>query len=142
MSTKRVSKESKFVRYMKGPIKILARARDLYVSSLTGCAGHVTHGNAMGCPTPQFASLPRSFSANSSYSDYNSREEDLRELIRIASTRSLTGKAEAELLRSKRSPPIGAGGVAAVPRSRTVAIGRIDEDKTYEFGGDYAGGLT
>ncbi|KAI3462672.1 hypothetical protein Pfo_019335 [Paulownia fortunei] len=140
MSTKRDRKESKFARYMKGPIKILARARDCYVQSLTGCAGHVAYANAIGgCPTPHPVSLPRSFSASSSYSNYSSRDEDLRELIRIASTRSLTGKAEAELLRTRKSPPLGGEGVAGVPRSRTVVIGRIDEEKPYEFGGDRVG---
>ncbi|KAG8373837.1 hypothetical protein BUALT_Bualt11G0066700 [Buddleja alternifolia] len=128
MSTKRVQKESKFAKYMKVPIRILARARDFYVQSLSGCAaGQVAYGH-MGCPT----ALPRDFSANSSYSDYSNRDEDLRELIRIASTRSLTGKIEAELLRSKKATPLGGG----MPRSRTVTIGRIDEEKPCEFGGD------
>lgn len=133
------TKESKFFRYIKGPAKILARARDFYVRSLTSCAGNVAYGGAaVGAPNLHLANLPRSFSANSAHSDYTSREEDLRELIRLASIRSLTGKVEAELLRSTRSSPVGAGGVATVPRSRTVAIGRIDEDKPYEFGSDVA----
>ncbi|KAK6152805.1 hypothetical protein DH2020_012444 [Rehmannia glutinosa] len=140
MSTKNTRKQSKFLKYMKGPIKILARARDFYVQSLSGCAGYVTYGGAMGCPTLHPASLPRSFSASSSYSNHSSRDEDMRELIRIASIRGLTGKAEAELLRSEKSPKsppdLGGGGAAAVTRCRTVAIRKIDEDKPYEFGGD------
>lgn len=51
--------------------------------------------------------------------------------MRIASTRNLAGKVEAEL---HRSSSVGAGGVAAVSCNRTVAIERIDEDKPYEFG--------
>ncbi|KAK6117401.1 hypothetical protein DH2020_048857 [Rehmannia glutinosa] len=134
MSIKNVRKQNKFVKYMKGPFKILARARDFYVHSLTGCdEAHVVYGNAI---TLYPASLQRSFSANSSYSNCSYRDDDMRELIRIASTRSLTGKPEAELLRSRNSPPdMGGGGAAAVTRSRTVAIRRIDEDKPYEFGG-------
>lgn len=123
------TKKRGFSRYIKGPGKFLARARDLYVRSLTGCAGNVGYGSAAG-PSLQFSSMPRSFSANSSNSAYTAREEDLRELIRLASTRSLTAKVEAEL---RRSSPMGAGGV---PRSRTVAIGRIDEEEPYEFGND------
>ncbi|KAH6796799.1 hypothetical protein C2S52_021353 [Perilla frutescens var. hirtella] len=137
MSTQR---DRKFTRYMKGPAKFLARARDFYVRSLTSCASNAAYGSAATAgPNLQFTSLPRSFSANSAYSDYSSRDEDLRELVRIASTRRLTGKVEAELLRSRSASPTTAGGEAVVPRSRTVAIGRIDEDKPYEFGGDDGG---
>ncbi|KAK4383701.1 hypothetical protein Sango_2751500 [Sesamum angolense] len=96
MSAKRIRTESRFARYMRGPVKALARARDLYVRSLSGCADHVHCADSMGFPAPHFESLPRSFSTNSSYS----KDEDLKELVRIASTRSLTGKVEAELQRS------------------------------------------
>ncbi|KAK4426429.1 hypothetical protein Salat_1411500 [Sesamum alatum] len=130
MSTKRISKESKFARYMKGPVKALARARDLYVRSLSGCADNVHCVDSMGFPTPHFESLPRSFSTNSSYSN-TSRDEDLKGLVRFASARSLTGKVEAELHRS--------GKPSAVARSRTVVIGRIDEDKPCEFVEDSGG---
>ncbi|KAL0377927.1 UNVERIFIED_CONTAM: hypothetical protein Sradi_3098200 [Sesamum radiatum] len=137
MGSKRVIRnESRFMRYMKGPIRVLARVRDLYVQSMTGCGGHVSYGNAMGCPTPQIPKLPKSFS--SSHINYRTAEEELRELIRLASTRNLTGKIEAELLRSKRPP---SQGVAAVTRSHTVAFGRIDEDRAVEFGDEEDVGL-
>ncbi|XP_073146942.1 uncharacterized protein [Henckelia pumila] len=133
MSTKTVGKGSKIVRYLKAPARILARARDFYVNSMMRCAGHVGQSSAIGCSAPQFSTLPRSFSVGSSYS--TGSEEDLRELIRVASTRSLGGKIESELLRAKRPSPLRVGGgVAVVPRSHTVAIGRIDEDKPCEFG--------
>ncbi|XP_011099401.1 uncharacterized protein LOC105177838 [Sesamum indicum] len=134
MGSKRVIRsESKFIRYMKGPIRVLARVRDLYVQSMMGCGGHVNYGNAMGCPTPQIPRLPKSFS--SSHINYKTAEEELRELIRLASTRNLTGKIEAELLRSKRPPSHG------VTRSHTVAFGRIDEDRAVEFGDEEDVGL-
>ncbi|KAL0424111.1 UNVERIFIED_CONTAM: hypothetical protein Sradi_0945900 [Sesamum radiatum] len=88
MSAKRIRTESRFARYMRGPVKALARARDLYVRSLSGCADHVHCADSMGFPAPHFESLPRSFSTNSSYS----KDEDLKELVRIASTRSLPEK--------------------------------------------------
>ncbi|CAA0841072.1 Unknown protein [Striga hermonthica] len=117
MSTKRsnnrVGKESKLVRYIKGPIRILARARDFYVTSLTGCADQVAYAGA----TFQPAALPRSFSTSSAH--------DTTELIRIASARA---KSEAELLRMKK-------------RSRSVVIGRIDEDAPCEFDGAGRPGL-
>lgn len=134
MSTKTVRKGSKIIRYMKAPSRILARARDFYVNSMMRCSGHVGQSSAIGCSAPQFSTLPRSFSVNSSYS--TTSEEDLRELIRASSTRSLSGKIESELIRVKRPSPlrVGGGGVEVVPRSHTVAIGRIDEDKPCEFG--------
>lgn len=116
MSSKKKGKEGKFVKFMKGPVKILAGARDLYERSLSGCAGHAAVQNAMGPSTC------------GSFSLHSSRDEDMKELIRIAST----GKSVAEHLPS----PSPVGGAAAVLRSRTVNIGRIDEDKPCEFGGD------
>ncbi|KAL3640348.1 hypothetical protein CASFOL_015316 [Castilleja foliolosa] len=145
MSTKSTTarKEGKFVRYLKAPVKILARARDFYVHSLNGCAGHAAYyGSAVGCPTPYNpASLPRSFSTNSSYNP-SQRDEDIRDLVRIASTRGLIGKTEADLLRSGKSKSpaaVNSGGAAEMNRSRTILIGRIDEEKPCEFEGNDVG---
>ncbi|CAI9752920.1 unnamed protein product [Fraxinus pennsylvanica] len=123
-------KESKTVRFIKAPVRVLSKAREFYIKSMLRCAGEFTYASAMGCPAPQSTSLPRSFSTNSSVS---SSYEDFRELIRASSTRSLTGKTEVEILQSKLSP-----GVKVVPRSQTVTIGRIDEDKPCEFMEDVA----
>ncbi|KAI3507744.1 hypothetical protein L1887_22737 [Cichorium endivia] len=63
-----------------------------------------------------------------SYSTTSSRNEDFAELMRIASTRSLGNR----FLRQQQSvarPP--------VPRSQSVAIGRIDEDSPADFGDDF-----
>ncbi|OEL28589.1 hypothetical protein BAE44_0010393 [Dichanthelium oligosanthes] len=79
----------------RGPRRALCAARDLYVRSLTGCAGHLP-GDAA--------------------------DEDLRELIRAASQRRAAEAA------AQRHP-------AAVPRSQSVAMARIDEDQPCEFGG-------
>ncbi|XP_059644074.1 uncharacterized protein LOC132285858 [Cornus florida] len=131
MSKKSSSKETKLSRCLKAPIKVLSKARDLYIQSMTQCAGKVSYDNVMGCPTAQVSSLPKSFSVNSSKS---SNDEDFRELIKVASTRSLGNKIELDLLRRQHSPVTG--GVDAVPRSQSVGIGRIDEDKACEFGED------
>lgn len=130
-------KESTLLRIIKSPIRILARARDLYIQSLTGGGGHVSYGNAMGCPTPQIPKPPLS-----SHSSFNkSAEEELRDLIRLASTRG--PKIAAELRRTKSSVPLGGGGavVAPVARSRTVGFARIEEDRAFEFGDDEDVGL-
>ncbi|CAA0839713.1 Unknown protein [Striga hermonthica] len=126
MSYEKVRKQNKFIRIIIVPIRVLARARDFYMTSLAGLGGAATYGNVMGCPTP---TIPRSSSVNS-----NSRtaEEQLRDLARL---RSVTGKAdEVKLRRSKSARPLGSGvPAAAVARSRTVAFGRIDEDKVFEY---------
>ncbi|KAH6784728.1 hypothetical protein C2S52_009687 [Perilla frutescens var. hirtella] len=112
MRSKRVGSQSKFMSYLKIPIRALARARDLYVQSLMAGGGHVSYGNAMGCPTP---SLPRSMSVKSGF-----RSADAKFII------------EPELRRSKSC----GGGVSMARRSKTVAFGRIDEEKAFEFGED------
>lgn len=110
----------------RGPRRALSAARDLYVNSLMGCAGHMPGDAAFGYPTfssqhsfaSSSAASSRRFSAASDGAD-----EDLRELIRAASQRRV-----AELER-QRHP-------AAVPRSHSVAavaMTRIDEDGPCDF---------
>ncbi|CAK9184134.1 unnamed protein product [Ilex paraguariensis] len=127
MSTKPARKENTITRrFLKGPIRVLIRAKDFYIQSLWGCAGHVSYGTVVG-PMPYVnTTLPRSFSVHSTASN----DEDFRELMRIASTRNLGNKIEMEL-RQRQSPMAGAN---VVPRSQSVAVGRIDEDKPCEFG--------
>ncbi|KAK3021913.1 hypothetical protein RJ639_045207 [Escallonia herrerae] len=113
-------------------MRVLSKARDFYIRSMSECAGQVGFGASMGmgCPTPHISSLPRSFSVGSTSSSY---DQDFRELVRAASTRSLGGKVDLEF-RQRQSP---ASGVNVVPRSQSVAVGRIDEDKPCEFGEDF-----
>lgn len=108
-----------FVWIVKAPLRVLCRARDLYVSSITGCAGMANYG-AMGYPGGP-AGIPRSFSFQQGRSSCSS-EDDLRELMRAASQ-----GAGGSL--NRRGP-------GNVPRSQSVGIGRIDEDKPCEFGAE------
>ncbi|KAJ9670453.1 hypothetical protein PVL29_026781 [Vitis rotundifolia] len=121
--SKKANKGSKLSRCMKAPFKILSCVRDLYVRSMTECAGRVSYGSVMGCPTAQVSSLPKSFSVSSSKS---SGAQDLSELIKI----------ELDLLRRQPSSQSPVTGTNVVPRSMSVGIGRIDEDKPCEFGED------
>lgn len=104
------------------PRRALCAARDLYVRSLTGCAGHMPGDAAFGYPT--FAAAPsfrsHSFASSSSSAD---ADDDLRELIRAASQRRV---AEEEQRRRQQHP-------ATVPRSQSVAMARIDEDGPCDF---------
>lgn len=105
----------------RAPRRALCAARDLYVRSVTGCAGHLPADAAFGYPT--FAGAP-SFRSDSFASSSSRRpsdaDEDLRELIRAASQRRA---AEAEAAARQQQHP------AAVPRSQSVAMARIDEDR-------------
>ncbi|CAA7404298.1 unnamed protein product [Spirodela intermedia] len=116
-------KRSVFIRIVKAPLWVLCQARDLYVSSMTGCAGRVNYGAMAYSGGP--AGIPRSFSFQQGRSSCSS-EDDLRELMRVASQ-----GAKGSLNR---------GGPGIVPRSQSVGIGRIDEDKPCEFGAEAMAG--
>ncbi|KAJ4755749.1 hypothetical protein LUZ62_090154 [Rhynchospora pubera] len=109
---------------IKAPLLVLLRARDLYVSSMTNCAGRAQQGPARG-----FAGMvPVSRSQSNGFyrSSTSSSEEDIRELIRAAS--------KAGFPRGGKQPGVG-------PRSQSVGMGRIDEDGPCEFGDDVKLGL-
>ncbi|CAL8164645.1 unnamed protein product [Prunus armeniaca] len=127
-------KESRLARFLKSPIRILIKARDFYIKSMTECSGTFDYATAMGCPTQIPSSLPKSYSTNSTKSSA-SNNEDYRELLRAASTRSVRSKIEFDLARKAQQPrqPPMAAEPNTVPRSRSVGIGRIDEDKACEF---------
>lgn len=109
----------------RAPRRALGRARDLYVRSLTSCAGQFPSDASFGYPS--FAATPapcsraagyHSFSASPSSSSRSyDGDGDLRELMRAASERRA----------APERPP-------AVPRSRSVAMAKIDEDGPCEFG--------
>ncbi|KAF5192904.1 hypothetical protein FRX31_017508 [Thalictrum thalictroides] len=119
MSKKAVKHEGKFIKCVKAPIRLLTKARDFYVNSLTDCTGRM---NAVGYPTGPVNMMPRSFSTNSVRSN---DDEDFRELIRAASQRGLREKIQLEIRQQQQ-------GSKKLPRSFTVGIGRIDEDKACE----------
>ncbi|XP_021284935.1 uncharacterized protein LOC110417070 [Herrania umbratica] len=119
---------NKFVRFITVPFKMLGKARDLYVRSLSSCASTVSYGQSSGGYTGQYSGLPRSFSASSAASSNDN--EDLRELIRAASVRSLGHRNEMEMFLQQQLRQMGSKGL---PKSCSVGMGRIDEDKPCEF---------
>ncbi|KAF0908305.1 hypothetical protein E2562_024719 [Oryza meyeriana var. granulata] len=109
----------------RAPRRALGRARDFYVRSITGCAGHLPPDTAFGYGYPTFAATSPAMSRNSSLassSRFSGGDEDMRELIRAASQRLVAEQAAA-------AEP------ATVPRSQSVAMARIDEDRPCEFSG-------
>ncbi|KAJ3685452.1 hypothetical protein LUZ61_014616 [Rhynchospora tenuis] len=109
-----MSKPSRLSRLLLAPIRALGRVRDFYVRSITGCAGNMHYGYGFGYDG---YTLPRSFSVTSDHA--SASDEDLRELIRAASQKHMRS-----------------GGLNGMPpRSRSVAVGRIDEDAPFDFNG-------
>ncbi|KAL8260569.1 hypothetical protein R6Q59_028522 [Mikania micrantha] len=75
------------------------------------------------------STLPRSFSTNSRSA---SSDQDLAELVRIASRRGLTKKVEPEYESRVTEDRVSIGGV---PHRRSLTLEKIDEDKVYDFDG-------
>lgn len=93
-------------------------------------------GGALSYPLAPVAVLPRSFSVNSASGRYE--DGDFRELLRVASAKSLGNKIELDSIRRQQSLPgkttVGECKVMQVPQKQRVAISRIDEDHTCDFG--------
>ncbi|XP_073121060.1 uncharacterized protein [Henckelia pumila] len=126
MKTK-ASQENMFLRIIAIPARALAKARDLYVKSITRYADKmINYSNVMGMP--QVSGLPKSFSVNSAGSRH---DEDFRELVRAASARStIGGRVDLDMYMKAEMMKFRAGsGNGPLPRSSSVAMGRIDEDK-------------
>ncbi|XVF61386.1 hypothetical protein PTKIN_Ptkin08bG0125000 [Pterospermum kingtungense] len=133
--SKKGSKESKLSRYLKAPIRILIKGRDFYIKNMAKYSDGIGYATVLGCPTGQVNTLPRSFSVGSEKSG-NGDDDDLRELIKAASTRSLGNKVQLELLKrqqARQSP----NNTSKMPRSHNVGIGRIDEEKPCDFAEDH-----
>ena len=132
------SKGNRFMRFMKAPIRVLIKARDFYMKSMTECSTRFDYGGmAMGCPTAQVPSaLPRSFSTSSVKSSSSSNNDDYRELVRAASARSTSAYSRKMEDLGRKQQQINSTGAnnEMMNRSRSVGIGRIDEDKACEFG--------
>ncbi|OWM70769.1 uncharacterized protein LOC116214523 [Punica granatum] len=125
---------SRFMRIISAPIRVLCKARDLYVQTLSDYADRVGYGN-MGCPGGPYPALPRSFSTASSRSN---DEDDLRELIRAASARSFGGRIDVEaILQRQNSGAVirkpSQLGPRVLPKSSSVGMGRIEEDAPCDF---------
>ncbi|KAK1422066.1 hypothetical protein QVD17_24932 [Tagetes erecta] len=122
--TNKSQKPSMAIRVLKAPARVVFKIRDLYVSSMYSCAA----GMGAGPTGPYTSGLPKSYSTTSSRTD-----EDFAELMRIASTRiSLGNKLDHDQFLGRQEK-------AVVPRSQSVAIGRIDEEKSCHFGHDITG---
>ncbi|CAH1418502.1 unnamed protein product [Lactuca virosa] len=124
-----VSKESKNKnkRCFSSPMRFFNKFGDLYVKIMSKWANHLESTGV------NVTTLPRSFSVSSSR--LSSGDQDLVELMRIASRRGLAKKVESEFLRQKGLAH-GSTRMNDGLHSRSVGVmGKIDEDESFDFGG-------
>ncbi|BAH93214.1 uncharacterized protein [Oryza sativa Japonica Group] len=120
---------SKLGRWLGAPVRALSRACDSYVRKMSACAGHMpTHAaGAMGrggfAPGAMQAATFSSRSRRGGV-DGGGDDDDVGALVRALSQRQAASSASAAT-----SVPV---------RSRSVAVGRIDEDAPCEFGAEDA----
>ncbi|CAK9143577.1 unnamed protein product [Ilex paraguariensis] len=135
MKTK-VHHQNNFTRIITLPVRVFNKVVDFYVKSITNCGSRVSYGSVMGVPGGHMYTLPRSFSVSSSLSNDS---EDFRELIRVASVKSLGNRVNMDLYmqqEQKSQSQTTLIGSRGMPRSCSVGMGRIDEDKPCVFGED------
>ncbi|XP_042013997.1 uncharacterized protein LOC121762248 [Salvia splendens] len=131
----KAGQQKRFMKFITVPVRALSRARDFYVRSLSDYADKMNYGNnAMAIPvTSQVTSLPRSFTVTSG------RHEPEPELVRAASARSVGERTEVDSFIKQQmgaGAGPGPGPKGMPPRSGSVAMGRIDEDRESVYFGD------
>ncbi|GAA0184410.1 hypothetical protein LIER_31698 [Lithospermum erythrorhizon] len=142
MKTKGTPK-NRLCRIVSIPMKALVKAKDFYVRSMINCSDR---GNYGGIGAVHSAPLPRSFSSRSSSSSSYSDDREFVELVRAASRKgSLDNRMDVEfylrqhqmmMMQKKNTIPYSVGRSRKMPRSSSVAMGKIDEDEPYVFGED------
>lgn len=157
---KRGQKQNRFFRIITMPLKVLGKARDLYMKSITGCAARTHYSSAVDAASVPF---PRSRSTSSAFSSSASSrrrsfdcnfDDDYSELLRAASVRSLGHKNEIDMIihqqlqqqqqqqqqqRQRQENRLAMGAVAVsgkggLPKSSSVGMtmARIDEEDEEE----------
>ncbi|ESQ29580.1 hypothetical protein EUTSA_v10023719mg [Eutrema salsugineum] len=140
--------KNRFLRIISMPLKVLVKARDLYMRSITGCAArtHYSSADAVSIPFPRSRSTSSAFSSSASSrrrsSDFTF-EDDYSELLRAASVRSLGHKNGIDMfihqqLQQRKGNHVAVGAVAVakggLPKSSSVGMkmAKIDEEDEEE----------
>ncbi|CAJ1973481.1 unnamed protein product [Sphenostylis stenocarpa] len=124
-------KQSKLVWIITTPFRVLGKAKDAYVRSITKCGHNMNYSNPVDA-AGRFEALPRSYSVATSRSD----NEDFAELLRAASARTLVNRIDVDLVLKQQAQaqaqtrPVSSNGL---PKSTSVGMGRIDEDTPYDL---------
>lgn len=123
------------MKIIGSPIRALGKARDAYVRSITSCGQNISYGNPMDS-AGRFSSLSRSQSAATSRRSDNDGGEDFAELVRAASARTMVNRIDMDLVlkqQQQQEMKNGLKGNKCLPKSSSVGMGKIDEDKPFEF---------
>ncbi|KAF6996794.1 hypothetical protein CFC21_013094 [Triticum aestivum] len=112
----------KLGRWLGAPVRALSRACDSYVRKMSACAGAMPTQYA-GAVGRGGAGAMRMQAATFSSRSTRRGDDDVGELVRAMSQRQQGSGA---------SP----AAAAVPPRSRSVGVGRIDEDAPCDFGAD------
>ncbi|KAE9586854.1 hypothetical protein Lal_00004673 [Lupinus albus] len=127
--------QNMFLRIITIPLRVLSKARDIYVKSITTCGNNMNYNNPVDA-VGRFSALPRSYSAATSTRSMDN--EDFAELIRAASARTLVNRIDVDNLVLKQKHEqnmarevVGANGL---PKSTSVSMARIDEDMACDLG--------
>ncbi|CAL0327111.1 unnamed protein product [Lupinus luteus] len=126
---KKGQSQNRFLRIITIPLRVLCKARDIYVKSITTCGNNMNYNHPVD-HVGRFSALPRSYSDATSTRSMNN--EDFVELIRAASARTLVNKIDVDnlVLKQKHDQKMAREVVGAngLPKSTSVGMGRIDED--------------
>ncbi|KAL5229906.1 hypothetical protein ABZP36_028682 [Zizania latifolia] len=125
---------SKLGRWLGAPVRALSRACDSYVRKMSACAGHMPmhaaeamgRGGGFAPGATQAATFSSRSRLATGSGGGDGGGDDVLALVRALSQRqAAANRAHQE-------------GVSVPVRSRSVAVGRIDEDAPCEFGADDA----
>lgn len=143
MRSSKGQKQNMLMKIIGSPIRALGKARDAYVRSITSCGQNISYGNPMDSAA-RFSSLSRSQSAATSRRSDNDGGEDFAELVRAASARTMVSRIDMDLvLKQQQQQEMknnGVKGNKGLPKSSSVGMGKIDEDKPFEFSNIESGG--
>ncbi|CAK8568381.1 unnamed protein product [Lathyrus sativus] len=126
--TGKEQKQNKIVRIITTPIRVLGKAKDMYVRSITKCGNNMNYSKPVDS-TGRFQNLPRSYSAVTTRSAGAGDSEDFVDLMRAASARTLVNRIDMDLV--LKQEPVSTNGL---PKSVSVGMGRIDEERASDMG--------
>ncbi|KAI4385270.1 hypothetical protein MLD38_003317 [Melastoma candidum] len=136
---RRESKEKRLTKCVKAPFRFLAGIKNFYVHIMIRFSGQVRAGNSI--PPRHLDGLPRTYSLTRQRSSAGlSLDEDLRELVKAASTRRLASIIQLEedrVLQRKKSDgnKLAFPEPRFMPRSSTITcLETIDEEELCELG--------
>ncbi|XP_028796060.1 uncharacterized protein LOC114752183 [Neltuma alba] len=124
MKNKQRQSQNMVVRIITSPLRVLGKAKDFYIRSITNCGNSMNYSNPMDV-AGRFEALPRSYSAATTKLD---DREDFAELMRAASDRTLMEKLDMDLVLKKKEAS------KVLPKSVSAGMGKIDEDSPCDFG--------